>query len=122
MAEEAETKPYKKSGLKEWLQIALYVLPWAAVWLWLKGKNNFPDSFGHHNGSHGRAGVFDDYLNSPLLLHRPGFWEIALFVWMWLPVILVVGWLIWAGWYDFQTRRRDNRSKLSIFEHTDSPE
>jgi len=72
------------------------MLPWLAGLLWLKSKTDFPDSFGHHNALHGKAGVFDEYLHSNLLLHRPGFWEITLFVWMWAPVAGCGLWILGA--------------------------
>ncbi|MFY8193643.1 hypothetical protein [Novosphingobium sp. B1] len=102
MSDAEETDSPRKREWKRTLRVILYMLPWIAVWLWLKSQTGFPDRYGYHNGLHGKAGVFNEYIHSGLLLQRPGAVEIFLFTWMWAPVVGFIAWLAWAFIQDLQ--------------------
>ena len=72
--------------LTDWAQRTwVHVVGWivyAGGFLLLKLQTNFPEEFGLHKTSYGRAGGYELFWYSRLLVTRANFWNLALFVWM----------------------------------------
>jgi hypothetical protein len=87
-------EPPQRVGWKKWLLItgfaAVYAIP---LFFWLLRKIDFPDSFGVRITAHGKAGVFDTWWYSYLLVERHRPLDLVTFAYMWIPVVAFAGWL-----------------------------
>jgi hypothetical protein len=73
------------------ITVAALVL-WSVAWIWLMAEADFPKSFGFTLG-HGKGAVIEAFVFSYVLVERHRWWDIALFAWMWGPVLGGLGWV-----------------------------
>jgi len=88
--------PGKRSVWRRLLLTVAIVIPYMLPMFWMWQRTGYPDSLGVHIAARGKAGVFESWWYSYLLVERGNAWDIILFGYMWLPIIAFVGWLIWA--------------------------
>ena len=74
-------------------KMLLILIPYMFPLFWLWNRTNFPDSFGVHT-DRGKAGVFESWYYSYLLLERHKPLDLVAFAYMWVPVVGVVAWLV----------------------------
>lgn len=85
------------------------MVPWVIGWIWLMAKADYPESFGFSLG-HGKGAMVVALFESYLLVERHQWWDLALFTWMWAPIVGGLGWYLRkriAGW---------RRPRLSLFD------
>lgn len=72
------------------------VIPYMIPLFWMWSSADYPDSFGVKITAHGKAGLFENWWYSYLLFRRPNVLDVALFCYMWAPVVGLVGWAIYV--------------------------
>lgn len=73
--------------------VAVYMVPF----FWMKEAVNYPDSFGVHITAHGKAGAIEAWWYSYLLLERPNVRDLALFAYMWVPIVGSLALFTWKA-------------------------
>ena len=66
--------------------VLAYMLPLVGLW----SLTDFPSSFGIHIAAHGAAGLLRNWYFSYLLIERHEVLDVLTFLWMWLPLVVLV--------------------------------
>src|SRR5438067_12685369 len=66
-----------------------YILPLLLLW----SATGFPDSLGVHISTHGKSRLLENWYYSSLLLRRHSLLDLITFLYMWAPILGLVGWL-----------------------------
>ena len=90
LVDPAETK--RRQRRTTLITIAAMV-PWTIGWIWLMSEADYPKSFGFSLG-HGKGALFVALFESYLLVERHHWWDLALFTWMWVPILGAIGWFV----------------------------
>jgi len=69
-----------------------YMIP--LFWLWT--ETGWPEKFGIRIVAYGKAGLFENWYYSYLLLRRPSLINDFTFGYMWAPILGFAGWLAWV--------------------------
>ena len=115
--EDTQSSTSKMDAFARNMTMLLGALAYLTPFLILESNLNYPDCFGVHLSHNGRAAVLEEWWYSYLLIQRHRFWDIVLFLYMWGPLLGLIGWQIWKWWKG----RENKRLNLSIFDDTPPP-
>jgi hypothetical protein len=109
----ADETTAKKSKWRENLRIVFVVVAYMVPLFWLWQRTGFPDALDVHITAHGKAGLFENWWYSYLLIERHRIWDLVTFAYMWAAVVAVVIWLERS----FLADRRAKRLAMSQAPH-----
>jgi hypothetical protein len=109
MTDQVDPAAKSRAARKTTFLIIAIMVPWTVGWIMLMDRSGFPKSFGFDLGR-GKGALIMAYIFSYLLVERHHWWDLALFTWMWGPVVGLAGWLArkrLSGW---------TRPRFSLFD------
>jgi hypothetical protein len=115
--DQADSDPGQKpkGGWRGNLKIIVGTVAYMIPLFWLWSRDDYPDSLGIHITAHGKAGVIENWWYSYLLIERRHVLDIVLFLYMWAPLLAVIGYFAWpalrkltAGNFSIHADRRDD--------------
>jgi hypothetical protein len=86
-------KSCRQLGAARFGAIMLGTCVWIGIGAWLQMTNDYPAAYG---SSCHRKCLIEDYWYSPELIRHGGGLAYALFAWLWLLPVFVIGVAIWA--------------------------
>ena len=86
-----------KGGWRQNLTIIVGTVAYMIPLFWLWDRDGYPDGLGVHITAHGKVGMIENWWYSYLLVERHQGLDIALFLYMWAPLLAVIGYFAWPA-------------------------